>query len=116
MSRMKKLYRIPAKGKVKGVCAGFAEYLDIPVWLVRTIVILSMIFGLFLLTLAAYFILAMILDEKPLTVNEGAENMTTSQLLAQVGAELNAGERRLREMERYVTSETFNVRSRFSQL
>lgn len=37
-------------------------------------------------------------------------------LLAAVDAELASGEQRLREMERYVTSDTFTLRSRFRQL
>ena len=32
----KKLWRIPQQGMVKGVCAGIAHYLDVPVKLVRT--------------------------------------------------------------------------------
>ena len=31
----KKLWRIPQQGMVKGVCAGIAQYLDVPVKLVR---------------------------------------------------------------------------------
>ncbi|WP_415751688.1 PspC domain-containing protein, partial [Hafnia paralvei] len=31
----KKLYRIPERGVVKGVCAGLAEYMGVPVALVR---------------------------------------------------------------------------------
>ncbi len=31
----------------KGVCAGIAQYLDVPVKLVRLITVLAMIFGLF---------------------------------------------------------------------
>lgn len=31
----KKLWRIPQQGMVKGVCAGIAHYLDVPVKLVR---------------------------------------------------------------------------------
>lgn len=37
----KKLWRIPQQGKVKGVCAGIAHYLEIPVTLVRVIVVLD---------------------------------------------------------------------------
>jgi phage shock protein C len=43
----KKLWRIPQRGMVKGVCAGIAQYLDVPVKLVRLITVLAMIFGLF---------------------------------------------------------------------
>ena len=41
---------------------------------------------------------------------------TVGDLLAAVDAELASGEQRLREMERYVTSDTFTLRSRFRQL
>ncbi|MEX7573074.1 envelope stress response membrane protein PspC, partial [Enterobacter hormaechei] len=46
-----------------------------------------------------------------------AENTpTSSDLLNAVDEQLSAGEKRLREMERYVTSDTFTLRSRFRQL
>lgn len=113
----RKLYRIPAQGKVKGVCAGIADYLDIPVRLVRVIVVLSMFFGLFMFTTIVYFVLAFVLDEMPESYShEGEKAPTAHELLNQLSAELNGGERSLREMERYVTSETFSVRSRFRQL
>lgn len=113
----KKLYRIPSRGKVKGVCAGVADYLDIPVRLVRVIVVLSMIFGLFMVTTVVYFALAFILDEMPDSAAAAGQNAPTAhQLLEQLETELRGGETSLREMERYVTSETFSVRSRFRQL
>ena len=112
----KKLYRIPARGKVKGVCAGIADYLDIPVRLVRVIVVLSMIFGLFMVTLVAYFILAFVLDEKPAGTEQDQQAPTAHMLLDRLEAELKGGEANLRDIERYVTSETFSVRSRFRQL
>ena len=33
----KKLWRIPQQGMVRGVCAGLAHYLDVPVKLVRVV-------------------------------------------------------------------------------
>ncbi len=113
----KKLYRIPSRGKVKGVCAGVAEYLDIPVRLVRVIVVLSLIFGLFMVTTLVYFVLAFVLDEMPDNVaREEEERPTAPMLLDKLDAELNGGEAGLRDIERYVTSESFSVRSRFRQL
>jgi len=47
---------------------------------------------------------------------EGENVPTSSELLDAVDAELASGEQRLREMERYVTSDTFTLRSRFRQL
>lgn len=113
----KKLYRIPARGKVKGVCAGIADYFDIPVRLVRVIVVLSMFFGLFMFTLIAYFGLAFVLDEMPDNLrNKGERAPDAHELLDKLSRELNGGETSLRNMEQYVTSETFSVRSRFRQL
>ncbi|CAH0145988.1 envelope stress response membrane protein PspC [Erwinia aphidicola] len=111
-----KLYRIPQQGKLKGVCAGIADYLGIPVLLVRVIVVLSMFCGLFIFTLIAYFALAAVLDEMPLSVQGQDKPLSAHQLLDELSAELNGGEQQLREVERYVTSETFSVRSRFRQL
>ncbi|VEB83912.1 DNA-binding transcriptional activator PspC [Citrobacter koseri] len=50
----KKLWRMPQQGMVRGVCAGIAQYLDVPVKLVRILVVLSIFFGLAFFTLVAY--------------------------------------------------------------
>nr|WP_287860989.1 envelope stress response membrane protein PspC [Klebsiella sp.] len=112
----KKLWRIPQQGMVKGVCAGIAEYLDVPVKLVRLITVLAMIFGLFLFVVVAYIILSFVLDPMPESELNGEKMPSSGELLAAADKELAAGERRLREMERYVTSDTFSLRSRFRQL
>lgn len=112
----RKLWRIPQQGMLKGVCAGIAHYLDIPVKLVRLIVVLSFFFGLAFFSLVAYIVLTFVLDPMPDSAM-GEENApTSSELLDAVDAELAAGEQRLREMERYVTSDAFTLRSRFRQL
>ena len=54
----KKLWRIPQQGMVRGVCAGLAHYLDVPVKLVRVVTVLSIFFGLAFITLVAYIILS----------------------------------------------------------
>lgn len=112
----KKLYCIPQQGRLRGVCAGIAEYLGVPVLLVRVIVIMSLFFGLFVLTIVGYFLLGMFLPDMPPGEQGRDKPPTAHQLLDALSAELNGGERELREVERYVTSETFSVRSRFSQL
>jgi len=112
----KKMWRIPQKGMVRGVCAGLANYFDVPVKLVRVITVLSIFFGLAFFTLVAYVILSFVLDPMPEGAMNGESEPTQSELLDTVDAELAEGERRLREMERYVTSDTFSLRSRFRQL
>lgn len=112
----KKLWRIPQQGKVKGVCAGIAHYLEIPVTLVRVIVVLSMLFGLFMFTLVAYIILSYALEPMPLNASEEAAPLRADELLDALSDEMAQNENKLRQLERYVTSETFSVRSRFRQL
>lgn len=112
----KKLWRIPQQGMVKGVCAGIAHYLDVPVKLVRILVVLSVFFGLAFFTVVAYIVLTFVLDPMPDNVVSGDQQPSSGELLDSVDRELAASEKRLREMERYVTSDTFTLRSRFRQL
>lgn len=112
----KKLWRIPQRGKIGGVCAGIAEYLDIRVKVVRILTILAMCFGLFFFVVAAYIVLFFVLDPQPEGYAENANAPSNSELLDAVDEQLSAGEARLRQMERYVTSDTFSLRSRFRQL
>lgn len=112
----KKLYRVPEEGMVKGVCAGLAHYFDVPVRLIRVITVLSMFFGLFLLTLLAYIVLTLILDSAPEHYYQDEHQSTPHQLLDQLEYDLRFGEQQLRKVERYVTSDTFGVQNRFRQL
>lgn len=57
----KKLWRIPQQGMVRGVCAGLAHYLDVPVKLVRVVTVLSIFFGLAFITTVAYIVLSLCL-------------------------------------------------------
>ncbi|MGK3141889.1 envelope stress response membrane protein PspC [Pantoea sp. C2G6] len=116
MMKGRKLWRKPEEGKLMGVCAGLAEYLDIPVRLLRIIVVLSLFFGLFMFTVVAYFVLGYVLDAKPAALKEGERQPSASELLDQLESALQQDERSVRDVERYVTSETFSVRSRFRQI
>ena len=69
-----------------------------------------------LFTLVAYIILSFALDPMPDNMAFGEQLPSSSELLDEVDRELAASETRLREMERYVTSDTFTLRSRFRQL
>jgi phage shock protein C len=57
-----------------------------------------------------------VLDPIPDSALSSEEAPSSQDLLDAADAELAAGEKRLREMERYVTSDTFTLRSRFRQL
>lgn len=71
MEMKKQLHRIPAKGKIAGVCAGVAEYTGAETWLIRVIWISGFLLsgGFFLIAyVAGWFIL----DRKPGTENSKA--------------------------------------------
>ncbi|THB84260.1 PspC domain-containing protein, partial [Pantoea allii] len=93
MMKGRKLWRKPDEGKLMGVCAGLAEYLDIPVRLLRVIVVLSLFFGLFVFTVIAYFVLGFVLDVKPASAYEGERQPTASELLDQLESALQQDER-----------------------
>ncbi|MCO7261442.1 envelope stress response membrane protein PspC [Dickeya zeae] len=113
----RKLYLLPEKGMIKGVCAGLARYFDVPVKLVRFIAVLSIFFGLFLITAIAYIVLSFVLEPAPPEAYTTTRDETSPQtLLDQADAILSASEQRLRHIERYITSETYGVRSKFRQL
>ncbi len=115
----KRLFRRPDEGMIKGVCAGVAHYFDVPVRLVRLIVVLSMFFGLFMLTLIAYAILAYWLEPAPAEEDgSGGESarLPPGRQLDLLEMQINDSEQHLRQVERYVTSEAFGIRNRFRQL
>lgn len=93
-------------GHGEGVCAGIAHYLDVPVKLVR-IPWCCQSFWSGLFTFVAYIVLTFVLDPMPDNVVSGEQQPSSGELLDAVDRELAASEKRLREMERYVTSDTF---------
>lgn len=68
---------------------------------------LSVFFGLAFFTFVAYIVLTFVLDPMPDNVVSGEQQPSSGELLDAVDRELAASEKRLREMERYVTSDTF---------
>ncbi|SQI40996.1 Phage shock protein C [Leminorella richardii] len=111
-----KLYRIPEEGMISGVCAGIARYLGIPVVVVRILAVLALFFGFFFITVVVYFTMVFFLDSAPVAEASLHSRIPVRQRIHQATLELEASERRLRELERYMTSETFQVESRFRRL
>lgn len=58
------LYRDKSRGKVCGVCAGLADYLDVEVWQVRALAVLGLVFAA-QVTVPVYFIMCFLMDDKP---------------------------------------------------
>ncbi len=62
MNDVKKLYRIPEKGMVLGVCAGIADYFSIDVNIVRILTVLFSVSGM---GAVAYIVACFIMPIRP---------------------------------------------------
>lgn len=58
------LYRDKARGKICGVCAGLADYLDVATWQVRLVAVLGLVF-VPSVAVPVYFIFYFLMDNKP---------------------------------------------------
>lgn len=110
------LWRNPQQGKLLGVCAGLAEYFNVPVNIVRFIAILSLFAGVFFVTILLYLTLGFFLEPRPQPEAGDASFQSAQELLANSEMALQQSERKLQAMEEYLTSETYATRSRFRQL
>ncbi len=59
-----RLYRIPARGRIMGVCAGIADYFGISTLIVRIVAVLCLI-SFPVATLIAYLLAGLLLDGMP---------------------------------------------------
>ena len=118
-----RLYRIPARGRVMGVCAGIADYLGINILFVRIVAIICLI-SFPVATLIAYFLAGLLLDEMPehlFTSHEEevfwrgvrTDPATTCRSQSHKFREL---EQRLRKLEAYITSAEFELHREISNL
>ena len=106
------LYRNSTKGRLFGVCAGWAEFLQQDVGVIRT---LTIIFALFpvtaLITIFGYFVMAMILDDKPTPIvaeiKKADVNKNPTETLDEIEEMLETLEAKIMNLEHYVTSESF---------
>lgn len=60
---MRNLYRDTRRGKVAGVCAGFAEYFDVPCWVAR-LVFISLVIFTFQLALIGYVVAIFMMEKR----------------------------------------------------
>jgi len=118
-----RLYRDPANGRIAGVCAGLAEYLGVSALLIRIV----FIFGLIMFTvptLIAYILAGVLLPVVPEGLYASQEEETfwrdvrtdprdTATRLRHKFRELEA---KLAAMERYVTSQEFELNREFRDL
>ncbi len=114
----KPLYKNKARGKLQGVCAGVAEYLQVNALLVRLALLASLFFGP--LGIVLYVAAAIVLDDRPQAGREtgmgaaGAEGAVCS--FADLGAKYAALETRTRRLEATITSKKFHLHQELKKM
>lgn len=118
-----RLYRDREHAVLAGVCAGVAEHFGIGRLVVRVFAIACLIFFP-PFTLLTYFALAVVLPRRPRDLYRGAEDeafwrsvrRSPQRTLGEVRLRYRDLERRLQRMERYVTSDRYNLDREFRNL
>ncbi|KDN27921.1 phage-shock protein [Vibrio fortis] len=128
MSR--ELYRDPINGKLSGVCAGLANYFGLEVWLVRIMVISAALLGGSFLVILAYLAMTFMIEKQPrryvdelkskqehtLKQKPWEQGQTPEFLLNTLESDFEKIERDVRNIEAYVTSDTFKVNRDFKNM
>jgi len=128
---VKQLYRIPAQGKIAGVCAGLAERFEVETWLVRVGVASAFFLGgsgfVFLAYMACWFML----DKKPpqaIVKTGGLDHKITikskvwqqgqppREAFRELKKQFRQIELRLRNVETHVTSSEYNLSKEIDKL
>jgi len=116
-TRPTKLFKNPREGKIMGVCAGIADYLDVRVGVIRFFTIVGLFTPLSGIFFIGYFILGFVLDAKPMGLYEDDTEeefwKQTRKAPDYTAAELRSRfrdiERRTSDMEAYMTSKRFKL-------
>ena len=128
MSR--ELYRDPINGKLSGVCAGLANYFGLEVWLARIMVISAALLGGSFLVILAYLAMTFMIEKQPrryvdelkskqehtLKQKPWEQGQTPEFLLNTLESDFEKIERDVRNIEAYVTSDTFKVNREFKNM
>ena len=114
------LVRDMEHGKVAGVCAGLGGYFGVKTKWVRILFVLATICGFWFLTITAYVILAMMMPQAPTGFAYGGfdergqpDPVGSNDGLREHFTKLD---RRLANMEAWVTSDDYRLRQKFRDL
>ena len=120
----RELRRDSERGKIAGVCAGIADYLNLEPWLIRVAFVTGVIFtngSFFVLYIAGW----LILDKKlPNTERHNVDVKTKvwqggeppREAFRDINREFDELEQQLQSMEKYVTSNHYNLQREFNRL
>ena len=121
-----RLYRNSEKGMVFGVCAGLADYFGFDVTIVRVLVVLGTLFFPGPLVIVGYLIMALLLPKAAgpaRTALDDSDEKVWRSIRAEPHATLGSLRHRYRELEsrlqrleKYVTSERYQLDREFERL
>lgn len=123
--RRTRFYLDKRNAKFLGVCSGIADYTGIDATLVRIGVVLTTIFALGPVAVAIYFIVAWIADPKPYALySEDADErefwqkvrVAPQRTIRDVRSSFRDIDRRLRDIESYVTSSNTRLSAEIEKL
>jgi phage shock protein C len=118
------LVRDTEMGKIAGVCAGIGGYFGVKTKWVRLAFVLAAIFFFFPTTLIVYGVLALLMPRAPVgfsydtIVNERVEpgQPAAAPVYTNLREHFGTLDRRLANMEAWVTSEDYRLRQQFKNL
>ncbi len=117
------LYRNTRSKKIAGVCAGFADYFDVPVWVAR-LVFISLVIFTFQLALIAYVVAVFAIAKRPehSTVKANSQHKVftyhqpVSSRLKEIRDRLRRLDEKVGSMEAYVTSKKYQTANDINNL
>jgi phage shock protein C len=119
-----RFYRNKRAGKINGICAGIADYTGLDVTLVRIGLILAIVLGAGAL-LPVYFIAGWIADDQPREIAADDKDerkfwqgvrASPGQSARDIRGRMREIDRRLAEIEQYVTTENRSLAREIEQL
>ena len=119
-----RFYRNKRQGKVNGICAGIADYTGLDVTLVRIALIAAIVLGAGAL-LPVYFIAGWVADDQPREIAADDKDerkfwqgvrASPGQSARDIRGRMRSIDRRLAEIEQYVTTENRSLAREIDEL
>ena len=133
--KRRELLRDDRNGKIAGVCAGIADYFGWELWLVRVVVLASVLLGFGGILPVLYLVGWIVLEKKSVAEQRSGEPIVPAaerpvevktrvwqrgeappRALNHLKQQFDSIEYRLRDMESYVTSSKFQLHREFNKL
>ena len=119
-----RFYRNKRNGKINGICAGIADYTGLDVTLIRIMLVMAILIGAGAL-LPVYFIAGWIADDQPREIATDDKDerkfwqgvrASPGQSARDIRGQMRAIDRRLADIEQYVTTENRSLAREIEEL